>query len=70
MKYLGIPARNIAELGKQLQQIQPIQILGVYFDPSSLDKRYEALVLLPESPPMAMHTVPWAKDQTPFGGQT
>lgn len=59
MKYLGVPAADIVELSVRLQFLQPIQILSLYFDPTSTDKRYEALVLLPEPPPFVMHTMPW-----------
>jgi len=69
MKYFGIPAQDVIELSVRLQIAQPIQILSIYFDPTSQDKRYEALVLLPETPPFVMHTMPWLKDQTPFGGR-
>jgi len=70
VKYMGIPAADMVELSVRLQLLQPIQILSLYFDPTSTDKRYEALVLLPESPPMVMHTLSWLRDQTPIGGQT
>lgn len=65
MKYFGVPAADIVELGVRLQLLQPIQILSLYFDPKSKDKRFEALVLLPEAPPFVMHTLPWPEGKPP-----
>jgi hypothetical protein len=69
VKFLGVPAHDIVELGMRLSVVQPAQILGVYFDAASEDKRYEALVVLPESTtePHVMHVTPWP-DGKPIGG--
>jgi len=68
MKYAGIPATNVVELARYLNAAQPINILSLWYDPRSKHNRFEALVLLPESPPMVMFTLPW-HTSNPLGGQ-
>ena len=69
MKVIGLAARDIAELGRLLNQAQPEMILSIYFDPKSRRERYGALLAYSDSHPKAqphvMAVVPWPNGRPP-----